>query len=355
MKRTLIALLAGALMVASGACNQDETGESSSQSAVKGQRGPHGKRGMRNPAMRAGRLQKRLGLSDEQTAKLETALKDGLSREDQMKVLEEILTPEQLTQYKEMMTGRGRGGPRGFRDPAAHANMLKEALGLSDEQTAKVQQVFEEKGDRDTTQKALEAILTPEQLTKYEEWKATRGPRGMHGHGGKRGFRSPEKHAAWLQEELGLTDEVKAKLEAIFKDQTSREEKHEALKTILGPEDYAQFEEMTANRGRWHHKPAFKAGFRAPEKHIAWLKEELQLSDEQATQLEAAFKNSKSREDVQKALKEILTPEQLQQHDEMMMERRAKGGMHGGPHHGKGDMRGPRGKGPAPAEPQPAE
>jgi Spy/CpxP family protein refolding chaperone len=237
--------------------------------------------------------------------------------------------------------------------------MLAEALGLSDEQTAKVKELFEGRSDPASTQKAMEEILTPEQKTKYEEWKSQRGP--MRGdRRGPRGMRmrSPEKHAAWLQEELGLTDEVTAKVAGVFAEPMGPEATHEALKEILGDEEYAQFEEMIADQGRWGGKRGPKAGFHAPKKHAAWLQAELGLTDEQASKVETALSESKSREEMQKALEGILTPEQLAQHDQLMSERhhhfgrgmRGKPGMHGRPgmRDGKpgmgGGKRGMRGK-----------
>ena len=350
MKRTLIALLCGALMAGAGACTQESSDTTGSSAGEV--RGPRGKGAGRNPEMRAQRLQTRLGLSDEQTAKLEQAFQTSMSREEQMKVLEEILTPEQLTQYQDMMAGRGGRGRRPFRDPEAHATMLKESLGLSDEQTAKVKELFERRTDPASMQKAMEEILTPEQQTKYEEWKSQRGPGMGGGRAGPRGMRmrSPEKHAAWLQEELGLTDEVTAKVAAVFAEPKSPEATHEALKEILAPEEYAQFEEMIAEHGRWGGKQGSKAGFRAPKKHAAWLQAELGLSDDQTSKVETALSASKSREEMQKALEGILTPEQLAQHEQLMSERRhhfgrgmrgGKPGMHGRP--GMGDGRGMRG------------
>ena len=96
--------------------------------------------------------------------------------------------------------GQGQG-PRGGRggamqDPAKHAKMLQDRLGLSDDQTAKVQAVFEGdkakmeaarsggdgaspggrrgemKAMREETEAKLAAIFTPDQKTKYDAMQA---------------------------------------------------------------------------------------------------------------------------------------------------------------------------------------
>ena len=231
---------------------------------------------------------------------------------------------------------RGLGDKSDMKKSGRYIEKLGARLDLSEEQMARLEKELQRGISHEEKAKVLEGILTPEQFAKYQERKDRRSSRDKHGPKGRRGIRSPEKHAAWLQKELDLTDEVTARVETVFKETTGREEKQEALGSILSPEQFEQFEEMVANRGRWHKKHGFKSGFKAPGKHAFWLKEELELTDEQVARVEAALAETTSREEMHEAIKGILTPEQLTLHEELMAERHSCFGKRG-KHHERGD------------------
>jgi protein CpxP len=84
---------------------------------------------------------------------------------------------------------------------------------------------------------------------------------------GGHGFGSEEHHKHRIErltKELGLTDEQKTKMEAIFKEQHEkfkalREETHNKLGTVLSPEQMAKMDELKKQRQehrkqRWEHK-----------------------------------------------------------------------------------------------------
>lgn len=100
-------------------------------------------------------------------------------------------------------------GPRGGMNPAERVKMMKEHLGLSDEQVTKITAIVEEgakavKALRDNKEisqedrrskmgelrkaemEKIKAVLTPEQTKKAEEMFSRRGPGGPGGPGGER-------------------------------------------------------------------------------------------------------------------------------------------------------------------------
>ncbi len=165
------------------------------------------------------------------------------------------------------------------------------------------------------------------------------------GFGKHRRAKDPAARIAELKAELGLSDDQVAELQSAFANSTSREEHRAALEAILTPEQLAKHQEMMQRwRGmRGHHPGKMGPGrFRDPAAHIAMLEDQLGLSDDQVTQLQAAFAKATSREEHRAALESILTPEQLAKHQEMMKQRRGKRGMRG-PRgmHGMRGMNGP--------------
>lgn len=122
-------------------------------------------------AARAKRLQARLKLSDEQTTKLEDVFKNTPRREQRAK-MKEVLTPEQWEELNKMRRSRFRR-PFGL-DPARRAQFMKRRYDLTDEQMAKVTEIFKST-PRAEQREAIKKLLTPEQLKK---WGAARGRRG---------------------------------------------------------------------------------------------------------------------------------------------------------------------------------
>jgi len=69
-------------------------------------------------------------------------------------------------------------------NPERRVERLKQRLGLSDDQAASIAEVYSSsvRGDRAERAAKIKAILTPEQLTKYEAMrKGRRGRRGPRG------------------------------------------------------------------------------------------------------------------------------------------------------------------------------
>ena len=200
----------------------------------------------------AGMVADRLGLTAEQRTKLDglrqaqrTALDavaedKALSPEDRRakvrgimeasrEQMKAVLTPEQqqkMAQARENFTGRRPGGPGferqdrgperfGHRRPDSrqmhrmamrahqkmkhHREQRAEALGLTDEQRAKMRQIaFQHREKAIGLQKELraemEAVLTPEQKAKAQEMKAGHGKRGPGRHHGGDKMGPPPGH-----------------------------------------------------------------------------------------------------------------------------------------------------------------
>ncbi|NKB70841.1 MAG: hypothetical protein GKR89_27540 [Candidatus Latescibacteria bacterium] len=253
---------------------------------------------------------------------------------------------------------------------------LADTLDLSEDQIAQLQamrqehraqmEAHRESGERPSReemqavrqqhQEALAAILTPAQLQQLEELKAERGQRGgkgqgRHGHkgGGDKGR---------LGEALNLSDDQKAQLQTMRQEarqemearrengqrptreemEAFRQQRHDALAAILTPEQLQQLEDIKAERGQRGGK-----GRRGGDK--GRLGEALNLSDDQKAQLQTIRQEARqemkarlesgerpSREEMEafrqqrrEAFEGILTPEQLQQLEDIKAERAASG------------------------------
>lgn len=193
-------LVATLLSFAAVACTADEgeveptATESAAAPAVHSdQRAHHGKVGS---AGHAARLQKKLGLTDEQTRRVEQVLEAESTMEARHAAMKDVLTADQYTELELLMAEHGgkhgakhgmhgkhgaKHGKHGKLDGAGHAAKLQEKLGLSDDQTAQVEAVFAQ-SDRQERSAKLEAILTADQLEQYTAFKAHHGGRGC-GHG----------------------------------------------------------------------------------------------------------------------------------------------------------------------------
>ena len=103
-------------------------------------------------------------------------------------------------------------------------NQLKSQLGLSDEQTAKVKEIF----DQDTEK--IRALLTDEQKTKFDELRQRGGQGGGNRQGGFQGLGGGRAFGGGMQldnlkQELQLTDEQAEKIKPIvdeFQAQTQK-------------------------------------------------------------------------------------------------------------------------------------
>jgi len=130
-------------------------------------------------------LKSKLNLTDDQVARLQPTFdqmkqRHAAERQQFQAKMKSILTPEQQQKMADARQEHKRGG---FRD-----------LNLSDDQKAQMKTFWEsQRGtmtqDRSQIDSQLQAVLTPDQLTKFNEMKAQRkehrGGRGRH-HGGDR-------------------------------------------------------------------------------------------------------------------------------------------------------------------------
>lgn len=101
------------------------------------------------------RMQKELGLSQEQVEKMRQIRADGGSSEE----MRAVLTPEQQAKAAELR-GQGKGKGQGNA-----AGRMKEQLGLSDEQMAQIAQIRKDGGSREQ----IRAVLTPEQQAQFDQ------------------------------------------------------------------------------------------------------------------------------------------------------------------------------------------
>lgn len=128
------------------------------------------------------RLQSKLGLSEDQVAKLRPTFEQMKQRHQAQREafkahFKSVLTPEQLAKFEENKEVGRRGAMRD--------------LGLSDDQKAQLKSFWEShrgqmQQERQQIDAQLQATLTPEQLTKYQEMKSRWGKN-------RRGPRSEEK------------------------------------------------------------------------------------------------------------------------------------------------------------------
>lgn len=209
--------------------------------------GPGGARGF-------GMLPDSLNLTDDQKAKVQAITQDqmkqfqalgsdtSISQEDRMvkmramgqamqEKIKAVLTPEQQKQLADLQ--RTAGGPGGFGGPGGQRGfgMLPDSLNLTDDQKAKVQEITQaqmqqfqtlqndtglSQQDRMTKmrsmgqamQEKIKAVLTPDQQKQLAALQPGPGGPGGPGGRGQRGF-------GMLPDSLNLTDDQKAKVQAI--------------------------------------------------------------------------------------------------------------------------------------------
>lgn len=135
--------------------------------------------------------------------------------------------------------------PEGNRGEA-RLNRMAEELELSDEQRESVAAIFnsqqertrakmeEVRAIRTETKSEIEAVLTEEQLEKWNEAQASRPSRGEHanrraGRGGRRGEATRSEHNIdRLSEQLELTEEQRATVESILEKNKAKMNEHRA-------------------------------------------------------------------------------------------------------------------------------
>lgn len=122
--------------------------------------------------------------------------------------------------------GGPQGGP-GASDKQPYPVRMKDELGLTDEQVAKMREIRDGGGTREE----MQAVLTPEQRAKVAQMKQA--------HKGDRAKRKDR-----IQEELGLTDEQMEKMTEIRRNGGTREE----MRAVLTPEQQAKFDAMRSKR-----------------------------------------------------------------------------------------------------------
>ncbi|MEZ5573948.1 MAG: hypothetical protein R3E64_18325 [Halioglobus sp.] len=124
---------------------------------------------------------------------------------------------------------------------------LQNDLGLTDEQVQKMREIRDNGGSREE----MQAVLTPEQRVKAMQFRKER--KGEHA-----------ERRAFMEQQLGLSEEQKQKLATIRSAGGSREE----MRAVLTPEQQAKFDEMRSKRDgkgpKWGTKPAAQQAVEAP-------------------------------------------------------------------------------------------
>ncbi|MEM7608085.1 MAG: Spy/CpxP family protein refolding chaperone [Myxococcota bacterium] len=189
----------------------------SSASAQRGgERVEEGRRG--HPHHRRGRLMRQLDLSDNQKAQLR-AIRESLRsqradlrtlsgeerraaaralRSERRRLVDEVLTPAQRSELRELRAAAGESRR------ARRVEHMTRELSLSDAQALRVRAILDEAATarraaiedgrspralRERTKAAIEAVLTPDQQTRFEAMRAERREHRAHRRGGRRGGR----------------------------------------------------------------------------------------------------------------------------------------------------------------------
>lgn len=118
---------------------------------------PHGGPAAGGKPPHMARMQDDLGLTDEQVKKMREIRDSGGTREE----MNAVLTPEQRVKAAEVRKSHRA-------EFAERKSRMKEELGLSDEQVAKMEQIRQEGGSREE----MRAVLTPEQQTRFDAMRS---------------------------------------------------------------------------------------------------------------------------------------------------------------------------------------
>lgn len=143
-----------------------------------------GKDGGRH-SQRFEKMQSELGLSADQTARIKAIFE---SRKGEFKSMRQqmksILTPEQQAQMKSWRESRKQGA--GERPSREDMKARFEQLGLTDAQRDQMKALRQSmKDDRESVNAQIQAVLTPDQLAKWQAKKSEW--RSKHGGGKRRG------------------------------------------------------------------------------------------------------------------------------------------------------------------------
>lgn len=181
MTRTIHTLITAVAIAATGCATEESIGDLGSEAAgeaagevaghathdpsLASHAAPHTHDQARDPASRAAALQSQLGLSAEQTARVEAAMREHDQPADRIAAVREILDPQQRTAFDDRVREHHEAllARMNRLDPAAHAARLQGRLGLDDQQTARLEEVFRTQPTHEELAEAFSAILTPEQ------------------------------------------------------------------------------------------------------------------------------------------------------------------------------------------------
>jgi Spy/CpxP family protein refolding chaperone len=146
----------------------------------------HGKRGF-NPDRMMEKMSAELGLSAQQQAQIKAIFESHKPQFEQLREqMKSTFTEEQRTAMKEMRKNRKGAGER----PSKEDRQARFAeLGVSEGQIQQMKALRGQmKAERQSIKNEISAVLTPEQQSKVEEWKAKhKGKRGFRGKRGQRG------------------------------------------------------------------------------------------------------------------------------------------------------------------------
>ncbi len=175
--------------------------------AAAGHGGHAGVHGKWSHEAHAKKLQEKLGLTDEQTAKVEAAFA-GKAETPMADRLEPILTEAQMVKLVALKAKHGgecghggaakhgdckHDGKHGAWSQKAHAKKLQEKLGLTDEQTAKVEAAFAGKAETPMADR-LKPVLSADQYTEWQRLMKSHGKMKGKMHGKSHGKMHGKSH-----------------------------------------------------------------------------------------------------------------------------------------------------------------
>ena len=143
---------------------------------------------------------------------------------------------------------------------------------------------------------------------------------------GKGKHREPPGRSERMRQHLDLTDEQASQMDAIRNSDASPEEKRARMQEILTEEQRAK---MEAHRGMSRGIGRGKPPRGNPEERIERMRQHLDLTDEQVSEMEAIRDSSASRVEKRQQMHEILTDEQRARIDAHRAARRDGPGPYG--------------------------
>jgi len=249
-----------------------------------------------------------------------------------------------LTGEPVFCTGDGPHGARGMAGAPPLARRMTQALDLTGDQQAAVQELMtaEREAMREQMESVLAGILTPEQQATFDELKARReergdldrpGRKGRMGRQGRRGAgggpaRMADRRLQHMTENLDLTTDQQEQIRQILEDGAPplRSEIREKIREVLSPEQQELMDRhreerpvMDGPQDMGRRGRAMGPGADFPRA----LARQLELTDEQRTTLRETMTELRRehREEMRSRLEVLLTPEQREKLDQIPQNR----------------------------------